>query len=402
MSNLVSSQNQALNTPGDREQPRRAESVRILHIAATLNRGGVETWLSQVLIRLPRDRYQCDVCTYRLPGGTYAGDLQKYGCKIYFVPLRFTPSGLFQFGQALKRLLRTGHYQIVHCHGLLLVGFILFISWTAKIPVRIGHSHNTDRLTLGRFAAIATSVWLRLNQLLSRMFSTRGVGCSEEAQEALFGRWRSAKSKYSIVHCGIDLARFEAPADRLAVREALGLPPDAEVIGHVSNLGVAKNPRFVVEIADYVFQRRESAWLLIVGDGVLRPELERICAARGISSRAIFAGVRPNVPELMRCAMDVFVMPSVHEGLPLVLLEAQAAGLPCVVSDVVSPESQISSNSIRFLSLTDGAAIWGEQVLCEFNRSGGNPAALQTMKETDFNIVVSARRLADLYDETAA
>jgi glycosyltransferase involved in cell wall biosynthesis len=130
--------------------------------------------------------------------------------------------------------------------------------------------------------------------------------------------------------------------------------------------------------------------------------VEKQCADLGITSRVIFAGISSYIPELMCSAMDVFVMPSIYEGLPLVLLEAQAAGLPCVVSDVVSRETQVVDGAVQFLPLAAGPDVWGNAVLSKLEASAPRPYPLQVMKDTDFNVVVSAKRLADLYDAACA
>jgi glycosyltransferase involved in cell wall biosynthesis len=282
------------------------------------------------------------------------------------------------------------------------VGFLVFLAWLENVPVRIGHSHSTDRRTGSLLAMAMNRIGLALNRPLARAFSTHGVGCSAEAEAALFGkRWRE-KAKYSIIHCGIDLAPFEADADGASWRGTLGIPLGAQVIGHVSNFSVAKNPLFLVEVAAAVFRRRQDAVLLLVGDGVLRPSVEQRCAELGIASRVIFAGISSHVPELMRSAMDVFVLPSVHEGLGIVLLEAQAAGLPCLASDAVPREASVLDGAVDFLPLAAGPEAWGSAVLSRLENSTQPTNLLAVMKDTDFNIVVSARRLADLYDSACA
>jgi glycosyltransferase involved in cell wall biosynthesis len=373
---------------------RASRPIRILHVAGTLNRGGIETWLREVVGRLPRERYQCDFCIYRIEGGAYAAELEHCGCALHYIPLGSSIPAIFHFAKRFRRLLREGRYDVVHCHGLLLVGFILSLAWLAKTPVRIAHAHNTDRKT-GGAVSVANRLGLVLNRVLARAFSTHGVGCSAEAGVALFGwRWQE-DTKYRLIHCGVNLTPFAVPVDG-SVREGIGVPRDAKVIGHVGSFSVQKNHRFLIEVAAHVFRKREDTMLLLVGDGALRPSIEQSCADLGIRSRVIFTGVSSRVPELMRSAMDVFVMPSLHEGLPLVLLEAQAAGLPCLVSDVVSHEALVSDGAIQFLPLSSGAAAWADAVFPLLDSRP--PNLLERMWDTDFNIVVSAKRLMDLYD----
>jgi len=280
---------------------------------------------------------------------------------------------------------------------LLLVGFFLFLAWLEKVPVRIAHSHSTDRET-GGVVTVANHLGLVLNRTLARAFSTQGVSCSAEAGAALFGRRWEEETKYKLIHCGIDLTPFEAVNTPDSLRITLGIEPGAKVIGHVGSFSVVKNHRFLVEVAARVLQERADAVLLLVGDGKLRPAIEKACAELGISRRVIFAGVSSHVPELMRSAMDVFVMPSFHEGLPLVLLEAQAAGLPCLVSDVVSREAMVSEESIRFLPLSAGPESWADAIVSLLESPPHRRDLVKVMYNSDFNIVTSADQLLCLYD----
>jgi glycosyltransferase involved in cell wall biosynthesis len=272
---------------------------------------------------------------------------------------------------------------------LLLVGFIMFLAWLEKTPVRIAHGHSTRQV--GGPVSVA-ALALTLNRFLVRAFSTQGVGCSAEAAAALFGKGCQE---------GVNLTPFGGPLDT-SVRGELGIPHGAKVIGHVGSFSIAKNQRFLIEVAAHVFRRRPDVMLLLVGEGTLRPSIEETCTELGIRSRVIFAGESSRVPELMRSAMDVFVMPSFHEGLPLVLLEAQAAGLPCLVSDVVSQEAMISDGTIQFLPLASGVEAWGEAVLSLLERLTRHPDLLAQMANSDYNVDLSSKRLGDLYDAARA
>ncbi len=373
--------------------------LKILHVVGSLNRGGIETWLRGVIGRVPRERYESDFCTYRFSRGAYATELEQCGCKIHDIPLGSNPVAICRFAKRFRRLLRERRYDVVHCHGLLLVGFIMFLAWLEKTPVRIAHGHNTR--PTGGPVSTAGALAMVLNRVLARIFSTHAVGCSSEAAAALLGRgWRDGV-QYKVIHCGINLAPFEAPLASSA-RDELGVPRGTRLIGHAGSFSIAKNHRFLVEVAADVFRRRPDVMLLLVGEGALRASIEQLSVDLGIRSRVIFAGASARVPELMRSAMDVFLLPSLHEGLPLVLLEAQAAGLPCLVSDVVSHEAVISEGSIQFLSLASGAGAWGDAILSLLEKPVRRPDLLPQMANSDFNAVVSARRLEDLYGAARA
>lgn len=368
--------------------------IKVLHVVGTLKRGGIETWLHQAVRRLPREQYQCDFCAYRVERGAYAAELEQYGCKLHYLPLGRSPRTVLQFSGRFRRLLREGRYDVVHSHGLLLVGFIMFLAWLEKTPVRIAHGHNTQ--PTGGPVSVADALALRLNQVITRVFSTHAVGCSAEAATALFGSNWGHGVKYKVIHCGINLTPFERPLGS-STRDELGIPAGTKVIGHVGSFTLAKNQRFLAEVAAHVFGRRPDVMLLLVGDGSMRPSIEECCVNLGIRSRVIFVGESSRVPELMRSAMDLFVMPSLHEGLPLVLLEAQAAGLPCLVSDVVSREAMLADGTIHLLPLKSGVEAWGRAVLSLLEGPLHRPDLLARMATSDYNVAVSAKRLEDLY-----
>jgi glycosyltransferase involved in cell wall biosynthesis len=202
-----------------------------------------------------------------------------------------------------------------------------------------------------------------------------------------------------LIYCGVDLTPFQAPVNRTAVRASLGLPPDAFVLGHVGRFCKPKNHAFLVEIAAEVARREPRARLLLVGEGPSRGAVERQVEAKGLRQRVIFAGVRPDVPDLLRVAMDVFVMPSLFEGLPLVGMEAQAAGLPLVVSKNVTPEVEVLPDLVQALSLAQPPAAWADAVLAFRDKplAASRAEALNRMLQSPFNIRTGIEKLAEVY-----
>jgi glycosyltransferase involved in cell wall biosynthesis len=179
----------------------------------------------------------------------------------------------------------------------------------------------------------------------------------------------------------------------------LGIPPDAFVIGHVGRFDEQKNHLFLVEIAAEVAKREPKMRLLLVGDGLLRPKIEQKIAQLGLTDRTIFAGSRHDVPRLMLSAMDVFLFPSLYEGLGLVLIEAQAAGLPCIFSDVVPEEADLVKPLIRRFSLSEPASVWADAILAE-RRAGAaitQEHSLAVVEKLPFNIEIGLKDLVRTY-----
>ncbi|MFQ5845737.1 MAG: glycosyltransferase, partial [Planctomycetota bacterium] len=205
-------------------------------------------------------------------------------------------------------------------------------------------------------------------------------------------RWR-------LLYCGVDLSPFREPVDKAALRAALGLPADTFVIGHVGRFHPQKNHAFLVNVATGVLAREPRARLVLVGEGALRPEIERRILAAGFKERVIFTGVRGDVPHLMKGAMDVLLLPSLYEGLPLALIESQAAGLPCVLSDTVSDEADVAPELIRRLSLDAPVERWVDAVLEAGNApDGARRTAVAALEASPFNILESVAQLERIYE----
>ena len=268
------------------KQPAYAGPARILHVVGSLNRGGIETWLQQAVRLLPRG-YRSDFCTYRFPRGAFADCLERHGCRFYHIPLGSTAISFIRFVRALRGLLRTNRYDVVHSHGLLLVGLILLIARLERVPVRIAHSHSTGS---DGPSGILGRVMLFTARLAAGRCATVGVGCSREAVTAMFGARRGLSRKHGVLHCGIDLAPFRAASSATKLREDLGVGAQAKVLGLVANFTPPKNHRFLVSVFAEVVKRDDSPYLVLVGDGPLRREVEQQVQLLGLSRRVIFTG----------------------------------------------------------------------------------------------------------------
>ena len=229
--------------------------------------------------------------------------------------------------------------------------------------------------------------------------ATLGLAVSRQAAVSLFGANWSADPRWRISYCGIDLVPFRDHAHRAAVRGELKIPANAFVIGHVGRFDYQKNHKFLIEIFATLAQRQPEARLLLIGEGPLRPTIEERVASAGLQERVIFAGSRPDVPRLMTSAMDAFVLPSHFEGLPLVLLEAQAAGLPCLLADTVAEETTVNPALVRRLSLSQPSGAWCDELaaLCRSLEDASRDEALRVIEDSPFNIQTGVARLQEIY-----
>jgi glycosyltransferase involved in cell wall biosynthesis len=371
------------------------DKIRVLQIVGGMNRGGIETWLMHILRHIDRERLHMDFLVHTANPCAYDDELRALGSGILPCLGHSRP---WDYAKNFRRILSScGPYDIVHSHLHHYSGYTLGLAKRAGIPMRIAHSH------VGASAEDTSPSplrWIYLNaaRRLIRRFATIGLAASGEAAKALFGPAWHRDPLCRLLYYGIDLDPFEGPADQ-SVRASLGLPPDAFVIGHVGRFAEQKNHGFLLEILRRVSDSDPRTRLLLIGDGPLRPAIERGAAKLGLSERLIFAGLRSDVPRLLLGAVDVFVMPSLYEGLPLAGLEAQAAGLPCVLSDSITRELDVIPQLIRRLPLSAPASAWADQVLT----LGRSPAvlsrsqALEALVSSPFGITNSVKRLESLY-----
>jgi glycosyltransferase involved in cell wall biosynthesis len=229
--------------------------------------------------------------------------------------------------------------------------------------------------------------------------ATVGLAASRRAARDLFGPAWEADPRWRVLLCGRDLRPFQAAVDPGAVRAELGLPPEAFVIGHVGNFVEAKNHAFLVDIARAVATRAPQTRMLLVGDGPLRPAIAQQVAHVGLADRVVFAGARSDVPRLLQGAMDVFVFPSLFEGLGLALLEAQAAGVRCVASAVVPEEVDVIKPLVRRVSLAQPAAAWAKVILAAHAAAPGitRQNALALVEQSAFNMRTHIEQLERVY-----
>jgi glycosyltransferase involved in cell wall biosynthesis len=346
--------------------------LRVLHVMGGLDIGGVETWLVNLLRRADRARLSMDFLLHTDKECAYEREVRSFGAEILRCPRNPVPAYLRNLWSAMR-----AKYDVVHSHVHAYSGWILSIAALARVPVRIAHSHLDTREQDLRPASLITSTkplppppapvrslrraYVRAMKRLIQRHATAGFAASHEAGKALFGELWGIDPRWSLLRCGIDTSGFEPPA-RPALREELGIRGDAFVVGHVGRFEEQKNHAFLVPLARELARLEPAAHFLLVGDGPLRGAMEKRIEEAGLRDRFTLTGQRRDVAALMMSAMDAFVLPSLYEGLPLVVVEAQAAGLPCLVSDTVSPESSVVEGLVLQESLQSPAESWAARI----------------------------------------
>jgi glycosyltransferase involved in cell wall biosynthesis len=366
--------------------------VRILRVVWNMELGGIETTAMHLLRGMDPDHFQTDFLYVEPRKSAYDDEIRALGSTIFLCPKK----NLLRFGQQFRRILKEhGPYDVVHSHLELFTGVVLMLAHTSGVPARVAHAHSdhSNRFTRRR----RHEVWL--NRFLIRCHATAGLAVSRTAAETYYGAGY-ANTRAQIVLQGRDFNPYAASVDRTAVRQELSIPADAFVIGHVGRMSEVKNHRFMLQVAAEVARRVPNMRVLFVGDGPLREEIEREAARLGLSDRIIFAGTRLDVPRLLCGAMDAFMLPSHYEGTAMAAVEAQAAGLPCVISDHLPREMDLVGPLVRRVALTEPAATWAEAILATRSPPVTRATALATVRSsphcTEFQIKVLERIYARL------
>ncbi len=364
--------------------------IRVLHVLGTLGLGGVENWLMNVLRHIDREQIQMDFCCLSGIEGSHAAEARNLNSKV--IPCKITKN-LHSFNRKFAHILSSGEYDIVHSHVYLFNGYILRQAAKSGIQQRIAHGHTNPPAECQPYAR---RLYKKIMQQWLKKYTTLGLGISKAALPSLFGRqWREMK-QLEVLYCGVDLSPFwSLPVDS-NIREQLGIPDEDKIIGHLGRLTPAKNHKFFLKIAASIQQKRPDVRFLIVGDGPLRKELEELTLELELDNVLFIGDTNKVAPYL--ATMDLLLFPSLWEGLPLSVVEAQAADLHCLCSDIITDEVAILPGAVRFKDLHRSAEEWG-QTCIELLDEPGIPAGkgVSFLAETSFSITNNVKCLTQIY-----
>lgn len=357
------------------------KTIRILQIVPNMQAGGLENFIMNIYRDIDREKVQFDFLVHYMENKDYDNEIEKLGGKIYRFPLRNNNNIIKYVFQLNKFYKKHKEYKVIHCH-MSSIGFINFlIAKKNKINVRIAHSHNskTDKTIKGRLKKIM--------MLPYKYISTINFACSSEAGKFLFGN-----KKFEIVPNAIDVTKYKfSKSKRTEIRKKMGFEENDIVLGHIGRFNIQKNHEFLIKIFQKLYSKDKKYKLLLIGDGELKSNIENECKQYNILDGVIFTGVVSNTYDYYN-AMDLFVLPSLFEGLPVVGVEAQANGLPCIFADNITRELDLTY--IKYLPLNE--KIWIKEIEGEYlnkNRKEKN----KIIYDSDFNIHKLANKLENTY-----
>lgn len=317
--------------------------VLVVFTTAFVRTGGLTSVMMNYWRAMDKTGLSFDFASTNKIDNQLCEEITKEGCHYYQLPPRKQVPKYFNTLRELSK-----GYDVIHVHANSATSVIeLMAAKISRVPKRIHHNHTSK--TQHPF----------LNTILHPLFVrtyTDAVACSDAAGEWLFG-----KGKYIVLPNAIDVDKFKYnPQSRESAREEFGIEEDEFVVGHIGKFMDAKNHVFLIKVFSIYHFNHPHSKLLLVGDGTWRPKIEKWVANSGCADSIILAGLRSDIPEILQ-AFDVFVFPSVYEGLPLTVLEAQSAGLPCIISSNVTQIVNIG-NDVVMKDLSDGTKSWAEVI----------------------------------------
>lgn len=381
-------------TPEKQELPK---VIHVTYVVATLDTGGIEKWLLEIVRNeAGRDpqRQQFHIITLFAGDGTLSQEFKDAGVTVSFVP--FAWGNLFGSIIRLMRYFRDSRCEVVHCHLDYLAGIVLPAAWIAGCHCRIVHVHNTKfPISSSKSLPKRFLAW-GLRRSCS-IFSNYTVGCSKAALQAFNTRESDPKSQ--VMHCSIDFDRVHHVLNqsRARLRDQFEWKVDEKIILHVGRHAVPKNLPFALDVIRQVVETDSKVRFILAGSGEMTEQLKELAQRLGISDRVTFLGNRDDVFDLM-FAGDLMFFPSLHEGLPVTLVEAQACGLRILMSDTVTAEVCVVPDLVKVLPLTEKIESWSTTILDMLRLSRANEKACQlAVFNTDFNLDKTLDSLDLLY-----
>lgn len=368
--------------------------IRVLLLFTIMNRGGAETMVMNYYRHIDRSKIQFDFMVHREQRGAFEDEIEALGGKIYRMPPVY-PQNFKRYQKMLKFFFdEHPEYQIIHSHMGELGYFAFKEAKKRNIPVRICHAHNAPDFrheTLSQYLKLLPRLYFihRIRPLTTNYFV-----CSHIAGLWYYGKKR--KDQFIFMKNAVEVDPLSYSSEEaFRMRKNLGFSQNQHIICHVGRFNRQKNHVFLIDIFQEVHKKDSNAILLLIGDGELRGEIQKKVEKLHLQKNVRFLGVRNDVNLLLK-ASDTLLFPSLYEGLSVVMVEAQATGIRCVVADTLAQETIINKERVELLSLKLSAEDWANAVLCrksEYNRE----SAASILRETGWDVCENAKWLQNYY-----
>lgn len=327
--------------------------IRILHVIGIMNRGGAESMIMNLYRNIDRKKVQFDFVENTYEKGIYENEIISLGGRIFHCP-KFN-GNVFLYMKWWNEFFDKHKNEYTFVHGHIGSTAAMYLASAKKHGIKtIAHSHNTYTKSIS-FSQLRYRVFSYPTRFISDYF----FACGEEAGISRYGK----RTVFHVIRNAIDTREYNYQREiSRNKRKELQIGPDMTVFGHVGRFNEQKNHMFLLKVFADITKLNDTVILLSAGDGPLREKMEEEAMNIGIADKVRFLGVREDIPELMQC-MDVMIFPSLYEGLPVTLVEAQCTGLRCLISDRISDECILTDDLITYMSLDESSEEWAKNAL---------------------------------------
>lgn len=359
----------------------------VLYVVDKMNRGGAETFLMNILRNINKDKYAIYFLCFGNDKFDYQDEIEQLGGKIIRIPRHTNPLRLIR---EIRQVIRRYGVEVIHAHIQLASMYSIIAGRLERVSTRLTHSHS---MSAGRAGGLAYKIYEFVAKKVIGYYSTHLIACGEEA-----GRYLFSKRPFEVIVNGIVLADFAFSAERRSdFRRQHGFGDDDFLIGMVARLEEVKNHKFAIEVFRRYCERHPKARLVLAGRGSLQRDLERLVEKSGLAERVVFLGLVEDTASLYS-GLDLVIMPSLYEGLPVSLVEAQANSLRCLCSDRVDKDSNVGG-LVEFLSIdNDPYDEWSAAIAKHSAaRREHMPNVIERITENGYNISETVKRLEEIY-----
>lgn len=364
--------------------------TKVLMFVDRMRHGGIQQFLIENIKYIDQTNLQIDVLTLD-DNQEYPLEktLQELGCNFYKLKNIWINkiTDYLRYAHALDKFFKEHNdYKVVHMNASSKNFLLLKYAKKYQVPVRIVHSHNIDFQTKNPLKKLLGNIF----KIPMKKYATDYFACSVLAGEWLFGK----NSYFKVIHNAIDYNRFKFNLEnRQKIRAQYNIQDEDILVGHVGRFTNQKNHDFLIDIFNEMSKQNPNVKLILVGIGEKEEEIKAKVTNLNLTSKVIFAGFKNNVHEIMH-AMDIFLFPSKYEGLGLVLIEAQASGLPSFTSEIVVPEEAKLSSLLTYINLAKPASYWASEIL---NSNLQRKDIQKEIEESGYLIEITAKELEDFY-----
>lgn len=365
------------------------EPIRIAQIMGKCVGGGVESVIMNYYRHIDRNKIQFDfICDEDSTDIPY-NEIEKLGGRVILCP---PYQKLFKYIKELKKIFKENNYKIVHSNINTLSVFPLYAAKKSGVPIRIAHSHSVINNNIREFKR---NIIKRLLRPFSKVFANNYFSCSHIAAISLFGKKAFNNSKIKIIHNAIDVDKFSYNyIKRKKIRNQLKIKNDVFVIGHIGRFVETKNQEFIIDLFHDIYIYNQNCALILIGEGPLKNKLQEKVYKDGLNDSVFFLEQKTNIEDYYQ-AMDLFLFPSLYEGLGMTIIEAQCSNLPCIVSDAVPTEGKFLNN-IEFLNLNNKNE-WLKQIKKRIKEKKNRQDCAKIIDENGYNIRNEAKKLEKIY-----